>query len=225
MANKKRKEMTLARYSDLSLSNAREEAAIKMKQFRDGLDPLIAKKRAQQAELNTVNNLFIDWHVGNIKRLKHPEIPKRIYRKDIAPHIGDFRIDSVTARDIRAILNTIAASGRPAIANDALMYCKQLFNHGIKLDLLSAKPASAFLVSHAGGVEKSKDRALTIEELTQFFKVARENSDSLSRENYLACALLVTLGVRKSELVEAKWNEFDLDKKSGTYPKSLVNLG
>jgi hypothetical protein len=60
------------------------------------------------------------------------------------------------------------------------MHCKQLFNHGIKLDLLGANPASAFSVSGAGGVEKSKDRALTIEGLTQFFNIARSNSDSFS---------------------------------------------
>ncbi|MDX5998444.1 hypothetical protein SIL85_15620 [Shewanella oneidensis] len=83
------------------------------------------------------------------------------------------------------------------------MYCKQLFKHGIKLDLLGTNPASAFSISDAGGLEKSKDRALTLEEVTTFFKIARENSNSFSRDNYLACALLITLGVRKSELAEA----------------------
>jgi integrase len=224
-ANKKRKEMTLAKYSDLSLADARAEAAIKMKQFRDGLDPLVAKKRAEQAEIKTVDDLFADWHIGNIKRLKHHEIPERIYRKDIAPHIGSFNVDSVTARDIRAVLQAIAATNRPAIANDALMYSKQLFNHGIKLDLLSANPASAFSVSDAGGVEKSKDRALTIEEVTQFFKAARENNDSFSRDNYLACALLITLGVRKSELAEAPWKEFDLEKKVWNLSKARSKSG
>jgi integrase len=224
-ANKKRKEMTLAKYSDLSLADARAEAAIKMKQFRDGLDPLVAKKRAEQAEIKTVDDLFADWHLSNIKRLKHHEIPERIYRKDIAPHIGSFNVDSVTARDIRAVLQAIAATNRPAIANDALMYSKQLFNHGIKLDLLGANPASAFSVSDAGGVEKSKDRALTIDELTQFFKTARDNSDSFSRENYLACALLVTLGIRKSELAEAPWKEFDLEKKVWNLSKERSKSG
>ncbi len=224
-ANKKRKEMTLAKYSDLSLADARAEAAIKMKQFRDGLDPLVAKKRAEQAEIKTVDDLFADWHLGNIKRLKHHEIPERIYRKDIAPHIGSFNVDSVTARDIRAVLQTIAATNRPAIANDALMYSKQLFNHGIKLDLLSANPASAFSVSDAGGVEKSKDRALTIEELIQFFKAARDNNDSFSRDNYLACALLVTLGIRKSELAEAPWKEFDLEQKVWNLSKERSKSG
>ncbi len=47
-ANKKRKEMTLAKYSDLGLADARYEAASKMKQLREGLDPLLARKRADQ---------------------------------------------------------------------------------------------------------------------------------------------------------------------------------
>ncbi|MFC1502940.1 tyrosine-type recombinase/integrase [Pseudomonadota bacterium] len=224
-ANKKRKEMTLGKYSDLSLADARAEVAIKMKQHREGLDPLLAKQRAEQVSIKTVNDLFNDWHQGNVKRLKHPKIPERIYRKDIAPHIGSYNLDSVSARDIRTVLNAIAASNRPSIANDALMYCKQLFNHGIKLDVLGANPASAFSVTDAGGVEKSKDRALTIEELTHAFKVMRENSDSFSRDNYLACALLVTLGVRKSELTESSWKEFDLEGKIWKLPKERSKSG
>ena len=224
-ANKKRKEMTLGKLADLSLADARLEAALKMKQQREGLDPLLAKKRQQQAQIKTVDDLFEDWHLGNIKRLKHPNIPERVYRKDIAPHIGDAKAESITARDIREILRSIVNTGRPAIANDALLYCKQLFNHGIKLDVLGANPASAFSVSDAGGVEKSKDRALSLDELTFFFKVARENSHSFSRDNYLACALLVTLGVRKTELTEAPWSEFDLAEKIWRLPAERSKSG
>ena len=224
-ANKKRKEMTLGKLADLSLADARLEAALKMKQQREGLDPLLAKKRQQQAQIKTVDDLFEDWHLGNIKRLKHPNIPERVYRKDIAPHIGDAKAESITARDIREILRSIVNSGRPAIANDALLYCKQLFNHGIKLDVLGANPASAFSVSDAGGVEKSKDRALSLDELAFFFKVARENSHSFSRDNYLACALLVTLGGRKTELTEAPWSEFDLAEKIWRLPADRSKSG
>lgn len=105
-------------------------------------------------------------------------------------------------QEISGVLIAINNSGRPTITNDALCHCKQMFNHGIKLDLLGANPASAFSVTDAGGIEKSKDRALTIDELKFFFNKARENSDSFSRENYLACALLVVLGVRKGELIQ-----------------------
>ncbi|MFA0142618.1 tyrosine-type recombinase/integrase [Vibrio kanaloae] len=226
-SNKKRREMTLGKVKDLSLSDARLEAATKMKQVREGFDPLLQRKRAEQESIKTVNDLFDDWYPTLVKRLKFPNIPQRIYTKDIAPHIGDIPLDRITARDIRTAITAINDSGRPTIANDALGHCKQLFNHGMKLDLLQGNPASAFTVRDAGGIEQSKDRALSEEELTEFFRIARENSTSFSRDNYLACALLVCLGVRKSELCEARWDEFDLEEGLWNLPKarSKTNVG
>lgn len=226
-SNKKRREMTLAKVKDLTLANARLEAATKMKQVRDGFDPLIQRKRAEQESIKTVNDLFNDWYPTLVKRLKYPEIPKRVYTKDIAPVIGDIKLDQISARDIRTTINAITAAGKPTIANDALGYCKQLFNHAIKLDLIAGNPASAFTVRDAGGVEKSKDRALTSSELKQFFDTAKKNPMSFTRDNYLACTLLVCLGVRKSELCEAKWEEFDLEKAVWELPKerSKTNVG
>ncbi|WP_046874113.1 tyrosine-type recombinase/integrase [Vibrio diabolicus] len=218
-SNKKRREMTLGKVSDISLRDARLLAAEKMKQVREGFDPLIQRKRAEQEKIKTVNDLFSDWYPSLEKRLKHPNIPKRVFLKDIAPHIGDIPLEQVNARDIRTTINAITAAGKPAIANDALNYCKQLFNHGMKLDLMQGNPASAFTVRDAGGVEKSRDRALATEELKQFFNTAKQNPMSFTRDNYLACALLVCLGVRKSELCEAKWEELDLEKAVWELPK------
>ena len=224
-SNKKRKEMTLGRVHDLSLADARTEAALKMKQHREGLDPLIAKQRAKYDSIYSVDDLFADWHEGNIKRLKHHHVPFRVYTKDIAPVIGQMQPAAVTGRDIKQILRNITESNRPTIANDALLYCKQLFNHALKLDLISGNPASAFVVDDAGGIEKSRDRALTIEELKFTFNKFREEADSFTRDNYLACALLVLLGARKGELTEATWSEFDLDKQIWYLPSERSKSG
>ncbi len=224
-SNKKRKEMTIGRTADLSLADARTEAALKMKQLREGLDPLVAKQRAQYDSIHSVDDLFADWHEGNIKRLKHHHVPFRVYTKDIAPVIGQMQPAAVTGRDIKQILRNITESNRPTIANDALLYCKQLFNHALKLDLISGNPASAFVVDDAGGIEKSRDRALTIEELKFTFNKFREEADSFTRDNYLACALLVLLGARKGELTEATWSEFDLDKQIWYLPSERSKSG
>lgn len=223
--NKKRREMTLGKYSDLSLAEARAHAAAQMLQVREGQNPLALKKRASEREIIFVDDLFEDWQKVNEKRLKHAKIPARIYLKDIKPHIGELQVGQVTARDIRRVITAINDSGRPTISNDALMYCKQLFNHGIKLDVVGANPASAFQVNDAGGVEQSRDRALTLEELEQVFSVFRANPMSFTRDNYIACALLVLLGVRKSELLEAKWAELDLEKATWELPKERSKSG
>ncbi|WP_269902058.1 tyrosine-type recombinase/integrase [Paenalcaligenes faecalis] len=224
-AHSKRKQMTLAPVDDLSLADARAEAALKKKQLRDGLDPLIAKKQAEYASIHTVDELFADWHEGNVRRLKHHQIPQRVYMQDIAPVIGEMQPSDVTGRDIKQILQNIVESNRPTVANDALLYCKQLFNHAIKLDLIVHNPAFAFSVDDAGGVEKSRDRALSFKELTQVFKKFREESDSFTRDNYLACALLVLLGVRKGELTEATWSEFHLKTKTWYLPSERSKSG
>ncbi len=95
----------------------------------------------------------------------------------------------------------------------------QLFDHAIKLRLLLNNPASAFKVNDAGGIEKNRERALSLEEIGQVFRVFREHSDSFSCDNYLACALLLLLSVRRSELTESPWEEFDLDEKKWSLEK------
>lgn len=224
----KRRELTLGKYAQLSLAEAREQAIESQKAIRNGIDPVEERKREERATINTVQDLFTDWHQDLEKRLKHPHIPKRIFEKEVAPSIGHLALDGVTPMEVRSIIRKVADSGRPTTANDTLMYLKQLFNHAIKLGLLTYNPATAFNVSDAGGVEKSRDRALSLDEVYQAFQVFRENRDSFSRDNYLACALLLTLGVRKTELIEAQWTEFDLEnrqwKLSGERSKSGAGI-
>ncbi|NQZ27430.1 MAG: site-specific integrase [Colwellia sp.] len=224
-ANGKRKEMTLGQYPDISLSDAKADAAIKKREINLGSDPLLAKKQVKEQSIKLVDDLFADWYENDLaKRLKHPGIPKRIYTKDIKPVIGDLPIAEVSALSIRKIIQGIS-DARPTVANDALMYMKQMFRHGFKLDLLTHNPANAFTVSDAGGVEKSRDRYLTIEEIEQVFGVLKKNIAKFNRDNYLACALLITLGVRKSELCCAKWDEFELDKALWNLPEGRSKTG
>lgn len=221
----KRREFTLGRYPDISLADATAEALRIKAEVKRGVDPLAERQRADKTEFNAVDDLAADWLRDCEKRLKHPGIPRRIYEKDIAPWIGSLAIDQVSPRDIRALISKVADSGRPTIANDALMYCKQLFRQGVKLDLIRHNPAEPFNVSDAGGVEESRSRALSVEELKTVFAAFHRYSDQFSRENTLASALLLALGVRKGELVAARWEEFESDKQLWHIPEERSKTG
>ncbi|MBP2169095.1 hypothetical protein J2125_002287 [Erwinia toletana] len=177
----KRRALTLGRQSDLALAETRSKADDIRRKIRQGDDPIVERKRIQPVKIHTVNALFKDWYPDQVRRLKHPRIPHRIFSKDISPQIGELVLSKVTPLDIRAVLRRITASGRPSIANDALMYMKQLFNHGIKLGLLIYNPAAAFNVDDAGGVEESRERALSVEELGTLLQTFRENRASFTR--------------------------------------------
>lgn len=222
----KRREATLGKYPNMSLADAREAAILTKQGIRAGNDPIQDRSKPDLPEIETVEQLFIDWYETDLaKRLKHPGIPRRIYWREIHSAIGSHRIDEVTPRDVRAILQKVQNSDRPSIANDTLLYLKQLFRHGNKLGLCQHNPAAAFNVADAGGVELSRDRALSVEEIEQVFSVFSENISSFGRENYLACCLFLVLGVRKSELCEACWSEFDLESGVWDLPRERSKTG
>jgi integrase len=210
--HKKRREISFGVYPDLSLARAQLKAAEYKLDVKEGIDPLAEKKRLEPSTIETVDDLATDWIKDLRKRLKYPNIPERIFNKEISPYIGELGVEAVNPIDIRSIITKVANSDRPTIANDTLMYCKQLFRHAIKLNLRKYNPAEPFQIADAGGAEETRSRFLTKQELKTAFKVFRENSDQFTRDNYLAVSLLLTLGVRKGELVAAQWSEFDLEK-------------
>ena len=84
----------------MSLADANLEAAKLKKAAKDGIDPLAERQRADNTEYKTVDDLADDWLKDCEKRLKHPQIPRRLYQKDLAPTIGRLTIDQVNPRDI-----------------------------------------------------------------------------------------------------------------------------
>lgn len=218
--NGKRRTMTISggTYPQMSLADAKVTAAVLIHQAKQGADPLAERDRAKEETIVTVDDLFEDWYLHYASKLKHPEIPKRQYTTDIKPSIGQLKISDVNARDIRSIISKVAASGRDTVSNKVLLCCKKLFTHACKLDLIPANPASAFTAADAGGTESSRTRRLTFTELRSTFRVLSNNDHSFIRDNYLAIALLVCLGVRKGELTQAKWEEFDFDNNEWHLP-------
>ncbi|WP_239059054.1 hypothetical protein [Colwellia sp. Arc7-D] len=68
-----------------------------------------------------------------------------------------------------------------------MIQCKQIFNHAIKLGLVEYNVAQAFNNKDAGGIEKSRTRALSFDELKIVFVIFQEHSHQFTRENYIAC--------------------------------------
>jgi len=215
--DKKRREITLGKYGKLAdgitLSVAKIEAAKIRDQVKKNIDPIAEKKRSQLLKLKTVSQVADDWLKVCDERLENPQIPRRVYNNDIHPAIGELAVTRVNSRDILGIVRKIKESGRPSISNDALIYCKQLFNHAMKLGLTPSNPALSLSIQDAGGTEKSRNRALSFEEVKTVLKCLNEHQDIFTRDNYLATILLLIFGVRKGELIAAKWAEFNLSDK------------
>lgn len=211
----KQKLITIGRYGnaadEVTLAQARDRAAELRLKFRQGLDPHADNLNEKQNPLKTFDDLANNWLLNECSRLENPQIPERIYKKEIKPHIGGMKIDMISGLNIQNILQKVVQSGRASIANDTLLHLKQIFSHGIRLGVTNSNPASAFTNKQAGGQEVSRERHLDLEEIEKAFAVFRCNSKHFVYENYIAAAILLLTGVRKTELTQAPWIEFNMD--------------
>lgn len=222
--NGKDRRMIFGKYGskvdEISLADARIKVAEFRVQFKKsgGVEPFSKNPDAVGYSFKTFDDLARDWIKDECSALKYPQIPARIYEKEIKPYIGNKPIDLISGFDVRDVINKVKESGRPSIANDTLYSLKQIFSHGIRLGVTNSNPAAAFKNKQAGGTEISRERYLSYDEVETVFKILREQRQHFTSENYIALVLLLLLGVRKTELIQAKWEEFDLKLATWNLP-------
>jgi integrase len=213
--------MNLGNYTTLSLADARDEAKRLSARVSLGYDVAGEKQQRKgeaiariEAEKNayTVAHLADEYFERMIAgRWKHPNIVRARIEKEIKPAIGGLKVEDVKPRHIDDILKAVLKRGAPSISNDVLRWLKRIFNYAVKRHVIEYNPAAAFDPGDAGGKEKSRERWLSSAELVKLFASMREAS-GFSVENGLTIKLLLLLAVRKSELIGARWAEFDLEK-------------
>lgn len=213
--------LNIGSYRDISLADARkiakeyrarvslgyDVAGEKQQRKRDAIAKIEAEKKAY-----TVSKLADEFFEKRVLGVwKHPNIVRARIEKDIKPTIGNLKVESVTPRHIEALLQSVVKRGAPTMANDVLRWLKRMFNHAIKMHMITNNPALAFDVDDAGGKEQARKRHLNRDELAKLF-LAMKTAKGFSVENEISIKLLLALAVRKGELIGAKWNEFNLEE-------------
>jgi len=211
--------MFLGNYPDKSLEMARKDARRARIGIDDGKDVSVVRLREKLSARNakTVGELANDWYREKVERsIENPQVVRRVLDNHVLPKIGNVLLTDVRPTDIERVLKAVRHK-YPSTANSALRHMRKIFRHGAKLELMTHDPAVPFDLTDAGGVQKSRKRALKLGELVALFKKMRD-ARAFGRENELATKLLLALCVRKMELLAAAWREFDLDKSVWTLP-------
>ena len=217
--------LTLGNYPDMSLAHARIEA----RQARVLLDkqqnPLSVRRAAlaQERQKGSFKALCEDWYRAEVQArgLKHPAVPRRYFDKYLLPKLGRLPASDITPSDIARLLDEIKGRA-PTAANDLLRFTRRIFAFGVRRRFVTNNPASDFSPRlDAGGTERLRSRALSFDELAQLFDKLRD-TPNFGEDNLLAIKLLLALCVRKSELLGARWAEFDLD--GGTHAGAVWHL-
>lgn len=151
----------------------------------------------------------------------NPRNIRRVLEKDVIPAIGGKPIDGVTQGDILAITDRIKARGSDQMALVTRNVLKRLFAYAIGREVATFNPAAAVEARYIA-TAKSRDVALTQDEIGRLLRAIYQGG--IARAHKLALHLLILTMVRKSELIEARWAEIDLEKAEWAIPGERMKM-
>jgi len=232
----KEKLMALGEYPLIGLAQARELHLAARKTLAAGADPMGQRKaeaeakqkeaqaRQREAEMSfesVARKWWEWWSIG--KSPRHAETLLNRLEADVFPGIGYLFVDAVEPRHIRDILLTIETRGASDVAKRAHQSIGQIFRFAIARELASRNPAAEFKPRDVLAATQSENFAHVDEnDLPELLvKMDNYNGDALTR---LGLKLLAYCFPRTSELIEAPWTEFNLDRARWDIPAERMKM-
>ncbi len=186
---------------------------------RQAVEKLKAKEaKAKAAE--TVESFAWRWYAEIVEpNNSNPRNIKRVLEKDVIPAIGAKQIAEVTVTDVLAITDRIKARGADQMALQTRNVLKRLFAYAIAREKATFNPAAAIEAKFIA-TAKSRDVALTPAEIGKLLRAIYQSS--MKRAHKLALHLLILCMVRKSELIESRWEEIDFENAEWAIPSERM---
>lgn len=204
-AKGRRRYMTLGRVgADITLAQARDRARKHRVEVRDGGDPLETRRAAARGK--TFGDLlltYLERHV-EAQKLKTGAATKRRLERNIPASWKARNADSIAGWEIEALHQRIGKT-KPYEANRFLEILRTMYRHAprwLYLDADASNPTDGIKKFR----EQKRKRWVTPEELPAF-ATAIDGEPNI----YVRAALWTYLltGVRKSELLRARWDDVD----------------
>lgn len=212
--------ITFGHYPTISLASARQEYLRLSELRREGKNPKDIINDQKEAQSNTVGKLVLTWYSGYIeKERKQPQQIKQLIDADIIPLLGNIELAKLSPALVTKALDKIVKRGAPVHANKVLAALKQAFSYGVRRGAMTENPALLLQGRDIGGIEKPRDRYLTINEIKELLLFLNNNKNRMSIQTKLAIKLILHTGIRSGELRLATWSEIDFENNLWTIPK------
>lgn len=214
-----------------------------LKKIRDHVGTLRAGVRnkhddpaAQLAETKKIDT-FADFYQKKTTAKKSKAEEARIITNELLPRWRDRKANEITRADLKAVLQTIAERPAPVMANRVLALVSRMYNLAIAEDVPGVTINPATRLPKPGGVETTRDRALspdesrslwTVLEMTQHPPRVTDTETPIPPIPAMLArglqAILVT-GQRPGEVFNMKWEHISEDSTWWDMPRSPTKNG
>ena len=225
----KERTASLGQYPDISLKEARERRDATRKTIAQGIDPVAEKRAQREAAQATTHNTFEavarqwwqQWH--GARSARHAGYVWRRLEADVFPAIGERPINQVETRELVKMVKAVADRGALDIAKRCFETTGQIFRYAIAHGVAERNPAADI---KPGDILPSRRKE-------NYARVDARELPALLRkiEAYvgtpatrLAMKLMALTFVRTSELIGARWDEFDLEAARWDIPAERMKM-
>lgn len=225
----KEKKLSIGVYPEVSLADAREKCLQARKLIAEGIDPSQAKKdNKRQALLNSQNTFEAvarEWHGNQLERWtpKHGQNVLHFLETDIFPFLGSRPIADIEPPELLEVLRKIEKRGAVYMAGRVKQICGQVFRYGVATGR-GKRDTSADLRGALKTQKVQHFAALDIKEMPAFLNALERNEARLYARTRRAIRLLMLTFVRTNELINATWDEFDLDNGQWEIPAERMKM-
>lgn len=205
--NGRHRMLTLGQHGDLTVQQARTMAHEQKVFVLQGQDPQ-AERQRQFVGISTVKELMEKWLTEYAKAHRRSwKEDERRAKRHILPKLGRLQLEDLTP-DVVASWHRALGKGTPAEANRSMQTLRAAWRWGGK----EGRIASGLTNPTARVTrfpEVSRDRWLSTEEVEQLTKAVARESDPYVKA---AIPLFLLTGLRKRELLRARWEDVNLDR-------------
>jgi integrase len=224
--NGRRETLTLGRYGDagISLARAREKCLDARRAVAEGRSPSQEKQREKRRlkEARSFGQFGVRWFEEAPMAESTRSMRRVIFDRDIVPVWKNRLLTEITPDDLRALCLKVKDRGAPATAIHIRDIVKQIYGfailHGERIKNPADDVGPASIATFV-----PRDRALSPTEIRIMLRQL-ELVPTLPTIRLGLRLILLTM-VRKSELLEAVWDEVDFGNAVWSIPKERMKRG
>jgi integrase len=196
--------ITLGRYPDMKIEQARREALRIAVDISDGKNPAEVK-RGRKEEL-TFSELFAEYLERHAKPKKKTWFEDQAqFRLYIEKPLGKKKLSIIDRKSIAHIHGSITKAGYAPTANRVKALLSSVFGWAISAGLSESNP----VIGVKSNKENQRDRFLQSDELPRFFQaVAKEENETI--RDYVLLSLLT--GARRSNVLAMRWQDISFER-------------
>ena len=207
----KEKLLSLGKYPDLSLADARSERDAAKQHLRVGRDPAVERKK-EKAAGKVANDMTFEiaareWHAKQVPTWSpiHADDVIRSLEKDVFPTLGSLPLPDITPPMVLNVLKPIQARGAIEAGHRVRQRISAVFVYGIGSSYCAHDPAAIVQKALAPVVKGKQPAVLTLKEGREI--LLRMDDIPAHPVTRLAMRLLALTVVRPGTLASTPWHE------------------